>query len=135
MTYTPLTMPAVDSLLMSVLRAALTDVGVGTLYPGDITGRLPYVVARCYGGESPDSRFVFRANVQVDAFDADRPQAAALADRVRRAFLSAWLNSEHTENGSISRVMVMSWPSEIRDADAPSGLSRFHATYLLSIRP
>jgi hypothetical protein len=135
MTYTPITMPAVDSLLMSILRPALGDVGVGTIYPGDIVQRLPYVIARCYGGDSVDSRFMLRAQVQVDAYDADRPQAAALAERVRSTLLSAWLNSTGTDNGSIGRVTVMSWPSEIRDADAPSGLSRFHATYLLSIRP
>jgi hypothetical protein len=135
MPYTPITLPAVDTLLMEVLRPALTGVGVGTLYPGDIVTRLPYVVACCYTGDSADPRFALRAGVQVDAYDTDRPQAAALADRVRRAFLASWLNSSSTASGSINRVTVVSWPSEVRIADAPSGLSRFHATYLLSIRP
>lgn len=135
MSYAPLTMPAVDTLLMEVLRPALLDVGVGTLYPGDIVTRLPYVVARCYSGDSRDPRFVLRAQVQIDSYDVDRPQAAALAERARRALLGAWLNATSTASGSINRMAVMSWPSEIRIADAPSGLSRFHATYLLSIRP
>lgn len=135
MTYTPITMPPVDTLLMEVLRPALTGVGVGTIYPGDITSRLPFVVAHCYAGDSVDLRFNFRANVQVDAYDVDRPEAAALAERVRAALLSAWLNRTVTASGRIARLTVMSWPSEIRDADSPSGMSRFHAAYLLTIRP
>lgn len=135
MTYTPLTLPVIDTLLMEVLRPALTGVGVGTLYPGDLIDRLPYVVARCYSGDSRDIRFSFRANVQVDAFATDRPGAGALAERVRKALLGAWLNATHTASGSIGHMTVLSWPSESRDVDAPSGMSRFHATYLLTIRP
>lgn len=134
--YTPITLPIIDTLLMEVLRPALTGVGVGTLYPGDLTDRLPYVVARCYSGDSRDIRFGFRANVQVDAFDTDRPGAAALAERARGALLSAWLKPTHAASGgAIGHMTILSWPSESRDVDAPSGLSRFHATYLLTIRP
>lgn len=135
MGYTPIEMPDVDTLLMEVLRPALTGVGVGTVYPGDIVARLPYVVARTHGGESMEPRFGFRASIQVDAFDIDRPQAAALAEQVRVVLLSAWLNSTTTASGAIARMTVISWPSEIRDLNAPSGMSRFHATYLLTIRP
>lgn len=135
MTYTPIALPAVDTLLMQVLRPALTGVGVGTIFPGDITDRLPYVVGRCYAGDSFEPRFSLRANVQIDSYDVDRPQAAALAEQVRAALLSAWLNATSTDSGSITRLTVLSWPSEIRDLEAPSGMSRFHATYLLTIRP
>lgn len=133
--YAPITLPVVDTLLMEQLRPALPGVGVGTLVPGDITDRLPYVVARTHGGDSRNPRFVFRATVQVDAYAAGRPDAGALAEQARLALHMAWLNQTVTTSGSFARFDVTSWPSEYRDPDAPSGMSRFTGTYALTVRP
>ena len=129
--------PYVNGLLMAILRPALTSAQVGTKYPADLTARLPYLVARAVpGGDAVDPRFdTVRAVVQVDAFAATAPASHGLASGAMDALVAAWRNASVFEQGHLARVEVLSLPAELAFPDAPSGLVRFTASYLLTVRP
>mgnify|MGYP000993154302 CR=1 FL=1 len=130
-------MPYVNGLLMAILRPALTPVQVGTRYPADLVARLPYLVARnAPGGEAVDPRFdTVRAVVQADAYAATASASHDLASDAMDALVAAWRDARVYDQGHLARVEVLSLPAELAFPDAPSGLVRFTASYLLTVRP
>ena len=128
-------LPDVDAVLLALLRAELPALVFGTQQPADVLARLPYVVVRKVGGTNIDERFAHRSVVNVDAYAADRPTAAALAETVRGGILACWRPGRMTTDGHrICSFRTVSSAVEIRDGDQPDWFARFNAIYAVTVR-
>lgn len=126
----------IDGIVLDALRAGLSDLpasSVGTLERADALAHLPFVVARSISATTIDARFADRHTVQVDAYAATATAAHDLAMRARAALYSAYAAQADFPHGHLSWFDVVTAPVELREADQPSGLSRFTGTYTVIV--
>lgn len=129
------TLPDADAILVAAVRAAVPGVNLGTQIPDDLLDRLPFVVARRFGGAAVDPRFLDRATVDVQTWAGSRKGAYDLAAEIRTGLRDSALNQITYPAGYIVRFRESSAPAEIRDAEQAGNVWRFVATYSLFMRP
>ena len=128
-------LPDADALVLSVIRAAIPTIKLGTQIPDNLLTNLPYATARRFGGAAVDPRFLDRASVDVQTWGASRKAASDLAYDIREAFRAAAANQTVYTLGHIARYRENAAPTELRTTDQADNVWRFQASYSLFLRP
>lgn len=132
----------VNGVLLSILRAALTDLDpadqVQSRIRADYVNFLPYVWVRStIGGTTLGPRVDTRAGVpiQIDAYASESRAASVLADRCVEALNAAWRGGLITTDGHINRLANISGPSLFPESDRADGIARWFVTASVTVRP
>ncbi|QPB09696.1 hypothetical protein CPT_Shaeky_009 [Streptomyces phage Shaeky] len=128
------TLPDVESLVLTALRARLPAVRSVVEVPADWDAASPLIVAHRVGGAAPDPRFVDRALMDVQVYHTDRRAASKLARDVRAILVDACRSNVADAEGYLSSFTEVTGPWSPGPGDH-ANLSRFIATYQLTARP
>lgn len=142
--------PAVEDLVLLILRAALPDVPVYTLVP-EKTDLFPFVLVRADydpGNWKGDHRFLDRSMIAVHTFteDPDGDDQGAVLSEAIRVILANFMRNPVKPDGSeaIRKIRMTSRPRRVPDwatsqgpvqyADLPTGAYRYESLYRVTFR-
>ncbi|WP_405944755.1 hypothetical protein [Streptomyces sp. NBC_00932] len=134
-------LPDPDELVRLAYTAAMTDVTVVNLIPGDWADRLPLLVARKVAGAAAiDARGLDLSTIAVTAIASTRAAASLMARQARAALRDACLEqfTDEDAGGYLSHFSELVSPFLQRSGDAAlthAGVFQFEATYQVTTRP
>ncbi|WP_018686533.1 hypothetical protein [Actinokineospora enzanensis] len=129
-------LPYVDGLVLHLLRSALPDAVTVEAELSDPLRRSPYVFVDVVGGEEVHPAQLGVPLVEIETYThGPRRAAADLAEAVRAALYTAWVEQTVTPFGHLASFRTVSYPRALRLAGQPTEIQHFTGTYALGVRP